>query len=148
MLTFLIQQKVIKKIKKQPLVPSVSQIFCEHGLRSKGVLIDSYSHYYLQLSGLLHLDGLPEISLPPPLERGSAINFTYIKTIWPDVTKQELDVEMIQDLVFFPTLNPVITMYYKPWCSIFAVSILLNSIDLQVWKSPQRSSSLTLSFYR
>ena len=34
----------------------------------EGILVGSYSHYYLWLSGLLHLDRLPEVSSPPPLK--------------------------------------------------------------------------------
>lgn len=47
------------------------------------------------LPGLVHLDRFPEVSSPPPVKGGSAVNFMYMKISWPDVTEQELDVEQL-----------------------------------------------------
>lgn len=85
----------LKKRKKKQLLSHLS-----HGFtvsvpgKVEGILVCSYSHYYLWLSGLLHLDRLPEVSSPPPL-KGQCCKFQYMKTIWPDVTEQDLDVELI-----------------------------------------------------
>lgn len=82
------------KLKKRPLVPSILRIYCKHALKSRCPSWFLLSWLFIAFWPL-HLDRLPEVSSPPPLKGGSAINFVYIKTIWPDMTEQELDVGLI-----------------------------------------------------
>ena len=57
-----------KRKKKQPLSHLAHGFMVGVPGKVEGILVGSYSHYDLWLSGLLHLDRLPEVSSPPPLK--------------------------------------------------------------------------------
>lgn len=83
-----------KKKRQPPLVPSISWTYSEQALKNRWYP----SRFLLMIisSFLAFVTWMDYLKFPHLLLwKGSAINFMHMKTIWPDVTEQDLDVELI-----------------------------------------------------